>query len=161
MKIAEIDNIVCVDINNLAKFNLIKDKLENPITECIVATPYFNKTVEEYIEVLRYNIENINNRFKLVVALDMDSKELVFFSTFFIIQDDSGPSCLLYALWSKPRLVVPIADVVLPYIDKFAIMFRCNKMTFYTDATRTAFERLGKKYGWKPKRLVFERSLEP
>lgn len=160
MKIAEAENIILLDINNLAKYEIVADKLDDPIAECIANSEYTDRSVDDYKEILKFNVRHKDNKFKLIVGLDKEM-DLVFFTSIAITKESGKPVCLVYLLYSKPRLMNKLVPTILPYIDEYMMKHHCNKMLFHTDIKNTnAFTRVGKKYNWKPMRTVFERNLD-
>ena len=161
MKIAELDNIVCFDVNNIWKFNLVLDKLMPCVVKAVESAPHFNQSSGQVIQIFKDNLINLNTKFKLLIGLDLKNNEMTFFCSAFIVEEDRMPVCLIYAIYAKPGLLIPVADNTIRYLDNFCAKFKCIKMIFHTEHDKNAFARLAKKYNWKPVRTVFERTLEP
>lgn len=160
MKIAHIDKIICFDINTINKLYRIEDMLIPCLEECINSAPYYLGSVTDYFDMIKTNIEMQNKKFKLTAAIDTGTNKLVHYCLAIIVEDDGFPACLIHSLYSRPGLTTKVADATLPYIDKFALDFKSRKMIFHSARSSKAFGRLGKKYNWKPMRVVFERQLD-
>lgn len=116
-----------------------------------------NHNVEDHINILEQPLKNKSDKFKLFIILK--EKELVSFAAIFITEEAAIPTCLIYAAYFDPGLVNTLFEDMLKFIDVFASHNSCKRISFITERDEKAFERLLRKYNFRPTRVIFEREL--
>lgn len=164
MYICDIDNnITLYDINNIQKFEIVRENLMVAINIMDSHKVLSGISTADYAEILRSQISKKYDKFKLLVALDRETKNVVgYIAAFIAIHDNQKPVCLIYGAYFFPMLLQKILPIMLEYLDKFSIPFGCSKTVFATTRNSRAYKRLFEKsnISFKPTQTVFERNIE-
>ena len=145
------------DVNNIIKFNLIKDQLRPHLEESIKTFPSVNQDVEEHLSIFANALKTKDKKFRLVACLN--DKTLVAYSAIFIVGESGEDVCLIYSAWCLPGLANLVTEKMLILLDVFAASHMCKRMTFFTARDAEAIARLLKRYKFYHARNVFEREI--
>ena len=122
--------------------------------------------INDYAHILRKNIETGYEKFKLLVALDINTKRVVGYTAAFIVVDDSQKNgCLIYGAYFAPKLLRVIFPYIVHYLDRFASQFDCEDMLFATSRSAIAYDKLFHKkpqnqlLDFKPTHTIFRRKI--
>ena len=151
------DSINYYDINNIIKFNVIKDQLRPHLKETIETFPSVNQDVEEHLDIIANALKTKDKKFKLVTCLN--DKTLVAYAAIFIVGESREDVCLIYSAWCLPGLAHLVIGKMLILLDAFAAVHLCKRMTFFTARNAKTMARLLKKFGFEHTRNVFEREV--
>ena len=162
MKLYEIN-----DHTNLYLINTV-EKFDAIAKELLVAARIMqdhkvlnDMPIQEYVNILRKQIETKYDKFRLLVSMDTEEKKLTgSIAAFIAIDDNQKPACLLYGAYFFPKALKVVLPWMIIYFDVWAKPYGCNEMLFSTSRRNPeAYERLLKRWEFKPTHTVFRRKI--